>query len=123
MQADTTNKVVHTISQVLDELGRRFGATGAHLWQVMVKQVYVEAMQSSLTSLILLITSICFFLFARKIWKDEDADDDKKIGFGIVTAILGIITFIFTTIAISDVSQALINPEYVAFGIIKDLFH
>ena len=35
--------VVQTVAGILDELGARFGSTGAHLWEQLVRYTVVEA--------------------------------------------------------------------------------
>lgn len=40
---DSTNVVLQTVSGLLDELGTRFGATGAHLWEQLVRYEVVQA--------------------------------------------------------------------------------
>ena len=40
---DSANVVLQTVSSILDELGTRFGSTGAHLWEQLVRSELATA--------------------------------------------------------------------------------
>jgi hypothetical protein len=79
------------IANVLDELAARFGATGAHLWEALVRYELAVAMTAASVTLIL---TIVFFVLLR--WARPRFDDELVV---LVVSSVGIalmISFIVT---------------------------
>ena len=97
------------VGQILDALGVRFGATGAHLWTILQRQAYVEGV------IALLAIGLGSIMFAAFSWTTRKARDDYNyepvmVGIGISGVIVVICAVIQTFGAIS----AMMNPEYYA---------
>lgn len=132
---DTTSvahKIADGIGTVLDELGKRFGATGAHLWQLLIKQVYVHAVVCGVEWSIIFVLTLVLVLFTRKFWAENLPTEDR---YGtkqqnVLSIVLLVFSFIMiiTTIAFAfgtaeTITQAVMNPEYQALSNVLDLLH
>lgn len=100
------------IGAILDALATRFGATGAMLWQALLRQVYVNAVVSVLQTLVLLAVAGTMFYFAHRRAKG-DAQFVLYLLGGVVSAF--VVTSVVCTI--SDVGMAL-NPQYGALRLV-----
>jgi hypothetical protein len=90
------------IANVLDELAARFGATGAHLWEELVRYELAVAATSAGATLVL---TIVFFALLRWAWPRLD---DENVVF--VVASVGIVLTI-SFIATLCYIPTMIAPE------------
>lgn len=110
------NNIPDVISKTIDVLSDKFGATGIHLWEVLVRQSYIYGFYSIFISLIILVLSIYVFpKWSKKIIKD-DWDSCAWFPFAIVFTIALIFILGYGYDAISHIS----NPEYGAIQSIID---
>lgn len=105
------------VEQVLNVLAEKFGATGEHLWNVLVKQQYVDFFVWAIPAILLTISTIIFaiYLCKKKAWSVGGFiyENDFEDLFGVIFAFLGLLCFI--AIIISFITfGGLINPEYYA---------
>lgn len=115
MFQDST-KVVQTMDAVLDALGKRFGATGAHLWQVMIRQVYVNAIEAGVCLLVLVpLATYCVVRLRRSVADDKYHDVDM---FWAIASIATVVLSIATVCFAADALSALANPEYGAIHLL-----
>jgi ABC-type sugar transport system permease subunit len=106
-----TTVVAKVVSQTLDVLGAKFGATGAHLWQILVKQVYVNAMTATFISL--MITGLLVVIYKgykMAVTQDDTNSQEAFFGVGCFLTVVAVISWAVTS---SYVSQTF-NPEYGA---------
>ena len=64
---DTTqvSQLAQGVGEVLDQLGTRFGATGAHLWEQLVRYQYTEALTGVGVIVFLWVLLICVAVATR----------------------------------------------------------
>lgn len=111
------DKLPDTVSKILDELAKRFGSTGAHLWEVLVRQAF----DSSLINLLvgggasLFLIGLSGLLFWVGNQESHNCDTDGFYACGGVAGLLGV--FILAVILSCNV-LGLLNPEYYA---LKDI--
>lgn len=118
------------VSDILDLLASKFGTTAAHLWEVLIRQVYIEAAASCALAIALTIPAIIMARKCYRWWtvieerKDgsrattwADRNDGLAITGSIITAILAAFAIICIIGAIMDLTQ-LANPEYGALKLI-----
>jgi len=106
------------INQSIDVLASKFGATGTHLWGILVKQSIIQGWINAALVIIFIIILILSIIALKKAWKLERegkySEESKTIilyifrAIRIVTAIIVILTS--STTAIKQLS----NPEYRA---------
>ncbi len=108
------------IQEVLDVLAARFGATGEHLWEVLVRQQVVEGWAAIIAPTCLFWVGAIFALYT--LWhyrgEDEDAERHPDSCPGGWSAMAALVCFAFAVfgifvIGITGVLQ-LINPEFYA---------
>jgi hypothetical protein len=110
------NQIPETLNKALDVLGQRFGATGAHLWAVVVRQQIIG-------SIVSLVGWGGFFATAAYLcWRAADrpwvreCHDPEVIKFWVHVGASVLALVAITIIGINI--QGLLNPEYYA---LKDL--
>lgn len=97
------------ITEILDALAARFGSTGTHLWEVLVRQQAADAMRGFLFSVMV----IAFGSFGVRLGRKQKADGyiewflPMMFGLAAIVAGVGIVGY---NVAI------LYNPEYYALG-------
>lgn len=117
------------IEELLIKLAEKLGTTVEHLWAVLVRQVYAEAINSSIL-LILLISAIILFNWVRvtkfPIWEEDFHEHEFKIGAFFISGLgLAIATVVGVLTLIPTIVTNLVNPEYRAlrllFGMVKNI--
>lgn len=119
-----------TVNDILDVLAARFGTTTAHLWGVLVRQVYVDAGMAVVLLALSAIAAAVMISSARAAIKRQRASFtergwrwDESNAFDVWQAIVAILLVIVTTVlllvAIYQVAQTL-NPEY---GALQSVLH
>lgn len=98
------------ILQRLDLLAAKLGVTAAHLWSVLVRQVYLEPIKDAGYLLVVGGIALGFLIAAVKVGKD-----DQDLGSGLFFA-SSAAWFIFVLILLGTIGDlaALANPEYAA---------
>ena len=106
------------INEILDALAARFGTTGVHLWEVLVRQQIIEGVYAIGW---LIGAGIFSYLYYKllKYFHSQDGTywDDWQVGTSCgLGVILGII--IIVAIAMTYDMLGLINPEFYALKVL-----
>ena len=127
--AKVATKVAQTVGAVLDELGKRLGGTGAHLWTILVRQAYVSAIEFTLLAAVSLVVAVSIYRKCVKAWgeykekkKNSGYYGDGPEGLTVLCSITGLVAFILTGFAIHALAT-LANPEYFALTTVLDALH
>jgi len=101
------------LARILDELGRRLGPAGEHVFALAVRQVYIDA---AIAMVFLSIPLVVLAATARRVYhwqQDGDSYSDREIttifyvvGLGVWIGLALLYAFI--------VVPRLLNPEYAA---------
>jgi len=103
------------LAKILDELGQRLGPAGQHVFELAIRQVYINAG----VGLLLLVPVAIAWRWAIPIIRREQAKDflDQSIAVAMGVVLGLIATGIVCVSAITSISDVL-NPEYAA---LKDI--
>lgn len=102
------------LAQILDDLGKRLGPTGQHVFELAVRQVYINA---GVATVMVLATAIVGIVALPRLMRWQQLDQSSTGDRGIVVMILGflygalgliVLVFAFFTI------PSVLNPEYAA---------
>ena len=107
--------------QRLDALAAKLNTTVEHLWNVLLNQAKIEAIQDSINALFgLIFVAVGLYSFKRlyHCWKSDDYysnNDDLKVGFGILaclgTCTAGTASFF---VSLNQLYAPALNPSYWA---------
>lgn len=103
--------------QRLDLLAERMGVTAAHLWDVLVRQAYVNAVEAGLFLALVLAAAAAL----RRWWRwwlgieREWERTDKLLPLAIATAVVAAAGLAAVACAI-DALGGVLNPEYYALS-------
>lgn len=112
------DQIPEVVDQTLQVLADRFGTTGIHLWGILVRQVYVNAVTAM--SVFLLVSAGVALTGRQAVASWRDPIGASASGFyavvGILLALawLGVLVWVLATIPL------VINPEYSALTTILD---
>lgn len=111
----------------IDELAKQLGVAATHVYEVLVKQQFVEGVslgvKSGITILLILLT---WYLVNKLVFKRyEFIEDETGLGFlvWIFGAALAFGTLLFAIDIVGDITLAvkkLLNPEYYALQDLMD---
>ena len=116
MTQDTTvSAVARHVGGVLDALAERFGATGAHLWELMIRAKIIEGWLNLLGAVACAVVIYgCRRFYLRHTTKHaEDPYYDATV-FAFPLGIVSAIAAIVGTVAFFCGLFLLLNPEYAA---------
>lgn len=102
---------VENISQILDELAVRFGATGAHLWEELVRYHVTMAVAESAVCVVTAGVCIAALGYCKR---KSDCWEFGGDGFAAAACLLGIGAFIFVVVSVATFPHALgaiVAPE------------
>lgn len=105
------------VGAILDALGARFGATGAHLWAVLQRQAFVEFF----TSLILLPVAVFLWVLWSR-WPKKEGPYADNFDRSMAAVLLGLATLLLLC-AIVGTAQGALNPEYYALHEVLSTLH
>lgn len=97
------------VEAVLDQLGARFGATGAELWSEVVRYTLVLNVASALVCVGL---SAAFVWGLRLAWNRAGRFDREAVG--IFGGIIGLCLIVFTAIAVVTAVATVASPQAAA---------
>jgi hypothetical protein len=122
---DRTDKFGNYIS----ELAKQLGVAAEHVYGVLIRQQYTEAVGLFVQSGLYILIWIAIWITIAKFWKmakrynDGNGDESGLIAMTVVT-IIGTIAFLFCFVDIIDdiklATMKIINPEYYALKDIMD---
>lgn len=101
----------------LDALAAKIGTTGAHLWEVLVRQSIITGYADLGTAVILAATCATLAYFARKFWLAfEKHDHGGGLAGSAVSYIAAVICGIVAIVSVYNAVLELSNPEYFALS-------
>lgn len=110
---------------VIDELAKQMGVAAEHIYEVIVRQQYVEGISGLIGSGLFFIFAIILMIVSlksrKRLLNEGYADGSDMIAFrwiGIVISFIIVIVVLFTTIAYL---KMLLNPEFYALKDIMEL--
>ncbi len=115
------DKLIEKIHPAIESLSDKLGTTAEHLWVILVRQSYNNAI-GNMVIIAFAIIGLCLAFKGANIWKKKiDEEGWDKDGWGGIIA-LKIVSSVVSTIVITGnvtcCMQKLINPEYYALQII-----
>lgn len=117
-----TTELATQVGAILDELGKRFGATGEHLWEVIVRQQRIEAGLVLASSVLFIVfTGLLLRWWFKREMKDTYDGDGERLMRVISTGILGIGVVALSIWSIYK-AGAFFNPEFYALQWIMSAF-
>ncbi len=109
------------VTQILDALAARFGTTAAHLWEVMIRQVYVEAVQGIIVYAILIpLMWKAWKVFAATPMQDKDGDPSAQKIILMILLLFGFIFAIAELVWFLNALAYVFNPEYGALKLVGE---
>jgi ABC-type Fe3+ transport system permease subunit len=97
------------LSRILDELGRRLGPAGSHVFELAVRQAIVSSLIWGLLALV--ITIVCILGISRLVRGWSDQSDDGE--FFSLMLIVGQMFVLVLSVGVTAASLVtLLNPEY-----------
>ncbi len=118
-------KISEELLKRLDLLAQKLGVTIEHLWQVLVRQAYVEAYFAifSIISSVVLVTVACRYIVKTIDIAVEDNYDKRLSGRIVLSFVLGILAVICLLTALFQYSNLgyLFNPEFYALEQVRIL--
>lgn len=103
------NQIPQVISQTIDVLSQKFGATGVHLWEVLLRQQLINAIECS----VYFIVSIVLLPFVIISLRKTKSNNDFPWQIFVISFLITI-----SIISFSMGLTAVFNPEY---GAIKSI--
>jgi hypothetical protein len=102
------------LARILDELGRRLGPTGAHVFDLAVRQVYINGIVSLVLLGVVAIVGIVTIPRAYK-WSVADTNPYGDRGMLVVMGGAGYCLVVLLVVINAAVFvPAMLNPEYAA---------
>ena len=105
------------LAKILDELGQRLGPTGEHVFQLAVRQVYIDAtIQIVFGGIALVLLTAIAGIGTRLLlaWYRASQDiTDAAFGVCLGLIVLGL-PATFAAGAVATAAAKLLNPEYAA---------
>ncbi len=111
-----TQEMQQEILQRLDAVALKMGVAAEHLWEVLVRQAYLQWIPVGL--LLVFLLPITTFLIVFR----EEFDDDASIGPMIFLTIIAVALSIALLLMASTAISATLNPEYWALNKLLSLF-
>lgn len=107
-----------TVEEILTVLAAKFGTTAAHLWDVLVRQAYVEG---ALAVFWVVVSAVAVYIAARGIGREAKKEYSYN-DTGLMWASLGILFIVVGGINIDVAVTSLGNPEYAALKLVLGAF-
>ena len=115
-----------TVEEILTVLAAKFGTTAAHLWDVLVRQAYVEgalAVFWVVVSVVIIYNATVRFPRALAALKGAEYDEEPPHIAALV--LWGALALIFTIVGGVNIDVAVTslgNPEYAALKLVLGAF-
>ena len=109
------SEVTKAMNDALDVLAQRFGTTVAHLWDVVVRQVYVTALTNAIMAVTLGIASYWLYRLGQSRWALYKQDTYSMSDFTAVLSFLGCGgAGVLAVVNLINLIGRLLNPEFYA---------
>jgi hypothetical protein len=103
------------ISQFLDQLGQKIGPAGNHVFELMVRQQYINGFESLLIAGVVIVLTTLIVLRLRTYGK-ATSDNEVKEMVTTATWLLPVVATALVWIFISSALDSLLNPEWQAIS-------
>ena len=104
--------------KLIRELADKLGTTVEHLWGVLIKQAPITAVTDLLECVMLAVVCIVggkyLLRWHRKLDGNCEADHPGLVMLYVVWVVMLIITIISVLTSVSEIANAILNPEYWA---------
>ena len=122
MDKEIQKQLLERSSGFIDKASQTLGQTAAHVYEVLVKQQFVEGI-GSLVSIalfgVVFIAGMKWYIdLVKKPWKEDSDDQFPIVLLGLVIAGVGGLVLGFAVGEVSIAIQKLINPEFFAIKFI-----
>lgn len=114
------------LTALLEKLATQLGTTTQYLWKVLISQARVSGIKSLVYIVLVIVSGISLFLLHKKCCKTEEGffsydDNEGLIVMMIILAIIWVVMFFIGMDAMSNMLNALFNPEYWALKEVLDI--
>jgi H+/Cl- antiporter ClcA len=103
----------------LDALADKLGVVSGHLWEVLVRQAYVEAISSCVFFVLAVIAIFGIYRYGvltfAKI-KSNEWDDFAIVPFTVIGVLVGLFSGIAIVTCVGTIITGFANPEYAALN-------
>lgn len=121
MQAETVNMKKEVLER-FDVLAAKLGTTAEYLWEVMVRQASVIAIEIVLFAVAVFLASAGLYILVRHRWEKLDMDDSPEpVLYWALAAILAVSDFV-AVLGLFMLPTLLMNPEYWALKKVAEMF-
>ena len=103
--------ITKEVEGVINVLAEKFGSTGRHLWDVLVRQKYISGIMMVSVCLIFAVIS---GLAVRWAWRNHNKEEHKYDEGPIAAGFIGVVIFIICIIVGIFGFMQIVNPEYYA---------
>jgi len=119
----STTTIPQIIEKTIDVLGAKFGTTGAHLWDIIVRQQVINGFTDVIIGVIATLLGIGLFLWGYKAIREATKKDQEPSEFAIFNVVLGPIGIIVGAAILIKGITFIINPEFHALKFILSQIH
>ena len=105
-----------TVNTIINALAEKLGTVPSELWEVLLRQAKVSAVNDIFYLVVMILLSVYIYINYKQ-WVKDLKSPDTEIIAGIKLGIAGVffVTFFVTLpFVLSDITVALLNPEYWA---------
>lgn len=105
------------MTELLQQLVEFIKDASPYVWNLLIKQEYINAYANLIWTGILLILCIIGVIIGIKMWKlgDEEKDDDSSwYGASLTSFVISVITGVIGLVILTPAVKILLNPEYYA---------
>jgi hypothetical protein len=111
------DKLIDKISPAISSLSDKLGTTAEHLWTILVRQTYNDAISNMIHIIFTCITLYMTF-YATNIWYKKIKNDGwSSEGIGVIIGFrifVSLVSLMIITENIIGFTQRLVNPEFYA---------
>jgi len=111
--------------KLIEQLAQELGTTSEYLWEILIKQAFIDASIKSISFLAVVIFGIILWNQHKVLIKKDEQGDTPYQNPGISGVMLFflslfVVFFILSIFSISDIIIGYCNPEYWALKTIFD---
>ena len=114
MNEATQEKITAALQALADKLGQ----TGAHLWQVLIRQQHIAAVEGIVWVIVLAGMAILTHRWAKKCWNSSEDCDTEAALLWIASAL----SILGALLILTSVASWIINPEFGALSDLMEMF-
>lgn len=103
--------------KILDELGRRLGPAGEHVFELAVRQVYIDGITAIILTVAFVVTNLILWPRVARYIEAGPRDGERGIA-GFLLALLDLFIGALVAVWFLIAAPAMLNPEYAA---LKDI--